>query len=1242
MATLALSLAGQAVGGLVAGPFGATIGRALGALAGSAVDAALFGEKRQRSAGADIRLQGSREGIGIPRLYGWSRLAGNIIWATELERLSGENRGGKGSSEAEEDTIAASFAIGLCEGEVARLGRIWADGQPLETEGLTLRFHDGGETQAADPLIAAVQGTAPAYRGLCYLVFEQLPLTAFGNRIPNITVELCRVVGELEPAMRSVTVIPGATEFGYDPEPRVRLLRPGETGQENAHLSARRSNWSLSIDELTDLCPNLEHVGLVVAWFGSDLRCGACRVEPKVEAASRTVRGASWSVAGLNRAGAELVSSHAGGAAYGGTPSDAAVKAAIADLKARGLAVTLYPMMLMDIPADNPMDQPAYPWRGRIACDPAPGEVGTIDGTAEAAAQVAAFVGGTEDWGYRRFVRHHAELAAEAGVDALVIGSEMRGLTRVRDGAGDFPFVAALRTLAAEARAITGPDIALTYAADWSEYGGWQPPDAPGDLRFPLDPLWADGNIDAVGIDWYLSVSDWRDDETQPDAAWGGSHDLAYLSANIAGGEDFDWYYQSEADRLAGLRTPITDGAHGEPWVWRAKDVAGWWSHAHHERIGGVRQVSPTGWVPEGKPVWLTELGCAAVDKGGNQPNVFPDMKSAEGGRPRFSTGSPDGLAQRQVLRAHMAHWSGAGNPVSGVYGTAMIPPERISLWTWDARPFPVFPSAVDVWADAPNHPAGHWLTGRLGGFSADELAGAVAADCGFGWTRRETGGPLLLGVATDGPAPPRALLEPVLDATGLAIRDGGEGLELVRPRLPVAAIIDEARLVADPPRLSRRHPDATETVAALALGFMDRSSDYRGAAVTASLPGAVGRDAAETGLVLDMAGATVIAERLLRNRAGARDTVELALPPECLGLEVGDTFRIGSSPTPLLATELRDGLARRLRAEVLPAEVAVTVTGEVRVRAATAAPASVPEVVALLLPPAPERPDVPRLGLAAHAVPWPGRIDIHHAGTGAALTRLERAASLGTLAGALAPGPIHCWDNRAATVTLFAGHVATIDDLAALDGGNRLAVETETGWEVLGFAHAELIGPGTYRLSRLLRGLGGSDPAMAPAAPGSRVVLLDSRVAAIDVAPGWLGGTLPLRAYAGPADATGAAFEVEIELGGVLPLPPGHLRARLTGGGDVQLGWIRRSRADSGSWALLDVPPEPAEGYRVEILDGSTIVRAIEVSAPSASYAAADQVADFGSLPASFDWRVRQLSPGFGPGHVAGGSFHA
>lgn len=1213
MATLALSLAGQVVGGAVGGPIGATIGRALGALAGSAIDATLFGDKAQAVARPDIRLQGSAEGGAIPRLYGWSRLAGNIIWATELEEITSESRGGKGTATAEDAEICASFAVAFCEGEVARLGRVWADGQLLELEGVSARFYRGSEDQAVDSLIEAKQGVAPAYRGLCYLVFERLPLGEFGNRVPNITVEVCRVVGELEPMIRSVTVIPGATEFGYDPVARVRVVGPGAAATENAHQSAVVSDWTLSLDELQALCPNLEHVSLVVSWFGDDLRAGNCTMRPKVEAASRSVRGVEWSVAGLSRGTAGVVSNHAGGPAYGGTPSDASVRAAIADLKARGLGVTLYPMLLMDIPEGNPLGQPAYPWRGRIS---------------GAAADVPAFVGSPSGWGLRRMVRHYAGIAHEAGADALVLASELAGMTTVRGGGG-FPFVSALATLAAEAKAIA-PDVALTYAADWSEYHGFQPPDAPGDKLFHLDPLWASDDIAAVGIDNYMPVTDWRDGEAHADfALWDGPHALDYLAAGIAGGEGFDWFYASDADRLAGVRTPILDGAFGEDWVWRFKDIAGWWSNAHHDRVGGVRSASPTAWVAGGKPVWFTEIGCGAVDKGANQPNVFPDGKSVEGGRPYFSSGAPDGLMQRQFLRASLGYW--AGSPMV----------ERVSVWTWDARPYPAFPADAETWSDAPNHAAGHWLTGRLGALASDELAAAAAAD----WGTAVSGAaalPLVHGLAVEGVVSARDALDGLLGATGLSVRDGEDGLALVAPAVRAPVAVDDV-VLADGPMRSRRRPDPSEAVGRLALTYLDRERDYLAGTATAVLAEGGAVAGVNAGLVLDAAGARTAAERALVVAAAGRDVLDLTLPPSFAALEVGDVIAVdGEGEGPFEITGIRDGFSRRISARAAAPVLHPAVLSERGARAGGAPVAlAEPLLVAAHLPGESGSPGVSRLVLAAWASPWPGTVDVQLAATGVTLARLTRPAALGELTTALAAGPLELWDRQAVTVKLHGGHLADVGEGAALAGSNRIAVETDAGWEVIGFAGAELVSAGTYRLTRLLRGQGGT--AVGSAAAGARVVALDEAVAVLPVEAGWTGDTLALRAFAGRHDATGTAFDAEIGLGPLTPLAPGHLRAMRDGSSDVALRWVRRSRADAGSWAAVEVGLDYApEAYRVTIFDGVSAVREIEVSSPAATYPAAAQVADFGSLPVAFDFAVSQLGAEFGPGAAATGVFNA
>src|ERR1700744_2165533 len=156
-------------------------------------------------------------------------------------------------------------------------------------------------------------------------------------------------------------------------------------------------------------------------------------------------------------------------------------------------------------------------------------------------------------------VLHYAHLCAAAGgVDAFLIGSEMRGLTRVRNDATAYPTVAALKTLAADVRAILGSGTKIGYAADWSEYNNHQTGDASGAVLFNLDPLWSDANIDFVGIDNYMPLADWRDGDAHRDydAVDGPTdiHDAAYLTRNIKGGEDYDWYYASAGDRDAQTR----------------------------------------------------------------------------------------------------------------------------------------------------------------------------------------------------------------------------------------------------------------------------------------------------------------------------------------------------------------------------------------------------------------------------------------------------------------------------------------------------------------------------------------------------------------------------------------------------------------------------------------------------------------------------------------------------------------
>jgi hypothetical protein len=419
-----------------------------------------------------------------------------------------------------------------------------------------------------------------------------------------------------EPGDPEVTLSP----LAYATEPVMRKEGAKAT-PENVHAETDRADFLVSLDRLEALAPGVESVSLVVSWFGNDLRAGTCAIRPGVETATKTTTPQVWQVNGVGRAAAHLVSTDAEGRpVYGGTPSDAAVVQAIKALKARGYRITFYPFILMDVPEGNSLPnpysdnaatlgQPALPWRGRITCSPAAGYAGSVDKTATAANQVAAFFGsatpadfaisgetvswtGGNDWGWRRMILHYAHLCAAAGgVDAFLTGSELRGLTTIRDNATSYPAVAQLQSLAVDVRSILGAGTAISYAADWSEYFGHQPADGSGDVFFHLDPFWADANIDFIGIDNYMPLSDWRDgfEHLDAQAGWPAIYDRTYLQSNIGGGEGFDWFYASDADRDAQNRTTITDGFYSEPWTFRFKDLANWWSTPHHDRPGGVR-----------------------------------------------------------------------------------------------------------------------------------------------------------------------------------------------------------------------------------------------------------------------------------------------------------------------------------------------------------------------------------------------------------------------------------------------------------------------------------------------------------------------------------------------------------------------------------------------------------------------------------------------------------------------------
>ena len=1289
MATIVLAAAGAALGsgmgGAVLGLSGAVVGRAVGATVGRVLDQRLLGlggGAVETGRVERFRLSGAREGADLPLVWGRMRVGGQVIWASRFEETRVTRRSGKLSGRSEvQFTYSVSLALALGEGPILGIGRIWADGVEIGRDALTLRVYPGDEEQLPDPRIEAVEGVGqvPAYRGTAYVVIEDLELGPWGNRVPQFSFEVLRSADgadDMPALVQAVAMIPGTGEYALATDQVTLRTGPGEAVAANTTSVSGLSDLETSLEQLGTELPRTGAVGLVVSWFGDDLRCGACQLKPKVENTTPDGQEMAWRVSGITRAAAGLVPETDGRAVYGGTPADASVVQAIEAIHARGQEVMFYPFLLMEQLAGNGLpdpysdapDQPVLPWRGRITLSIAPGRPGSPDRSAAAETEVAAFFGaaqpadftvtgtrvdytGPPDWGLRRMILHYAHLCAAAGgVEAFCIGSEFRGLTTIR-GAGDsFPAVAALRQLAADVRSILGPQTKITYAADWTEYAGYDAGE--GNRYFHLDPLWADDDIDLVGIDNYLPVSDWRDGDDHADADAGSIHDPAYLAANVMGGEYYDWFYADDQARAAQRREPIEDGAHGEPWVFRLKDLRNWWENSHHDRIGGVRVASPSPWKPQSKPFWFTELGCAAIDKGSNEPNKFLDPKSSESRLPVFSNGRRDDLIQLQYLRAVLGFWEDpANNPVSDVYDGTMLDLSRAFVWAWDARPFPEFPARADLWSDGENWLRGHWLNGRALGQPLSAVVSEICTRAGLEPDEIDVSRlhGLVRGYTVASADSGRAALQGLMLVHGFdAVEREGRLVFLPRGRRP-EAILDPGWLALPEgwdSALSAQRAAAPEVAGRVRLGFLGADGDFESRSVEAVLPDESGAAAtgSEVPMLLTPAEARRLAGRWLAEARIARDSLRFALPPSAR-LLAGDVVTLGaedwridrlelSGPRIAEAVRVERGLyAGSDEAEALPsmqpfvAPVPVT-----------------PVFLDLPLMRGDEVAHAPHLAVGAE--PWPGLVSVHVATLGggefALNTLIAAPAGIGLTQTELDRAVPALWDRGPALrVRMRGAGFQSASPGAVLAGANLVAIGdgSPEGWELVQFAAAELVGPDTWDLSHRIRGRFGSDARMPDVWPvGSFVVPLGPEVIQVALALDRRG--LAQRWRVGPSqrpleDPVQVEQVLAFDAMGLRPLSPVHLRATVLDSGVVETAWIRRTRVGGDSWDGEDVPlGEVQERYRVRVLDGTTVRRTTLVTQSQWSYLPAMQAED--AVTAPFEIEVAQMSDIVGAGTPA------
>ncbi len=1245
MADIVLPVVGGVTGFVLGGPSGAILGANLGGMA-----AGMFFPKSQRvqlptQEGprlADLRAQISTYGNMIPKVYGTMRLAGNVIWATDIKEVrsektttqtssgGGKGGGGGGKTTTSQTTISYEYfvtlAIAICEGQIDEVIRVWADSKVLTEAELSAaqgkyNVHFGDETQGVDDIMAKYlpAGTIPAHRGLAYVVIEDFPLAAYGNRIPNFTFEVRRTVKfspSVEEKVKDIVIIPGAGEFVYSTQVTTKqdgyyayfggaFTPSGDKKSINMHNYDGKADVLVAIDQLLKNLPNLEWVAVVVTWFATSTDAGACTIIPKVEFQGTTqVLPQDWSVAGISRAAAQVVLNFGDNKpTYGGTPSDHTVVQICAELKNRGLNVMFYPMIFVDTITPEPK-----PWRGRIT-------------PANATDANNWF---TKVGGYNAFIMHYANLLS-GDVDAFVMGSELVGMTSFTDSPGSYPAVSRLVTLAGSVKAAM-PGTIITYAADWSEYhskNGW----------FNLDPLWASSNIDVVGIDSYFPITpDFPQSQITPEL----------ITEYWEKGEGWDYYY---ADSVA--RTGLTNYTDAK-YAW--KNLEYWWKNTH---------VNPnavaTAWTAKMKPVWFTEFGFPSVDGCTNQPNVFYDPSSSESFFPRGSKGRVDFQAQRVAIDATLDYLEARSLET----GNANLVPRRF-IWTWDARPFSFWPDLEGVWQDSILWATGHWVNGKLGASTlgavvAELLQAAGLTPSDYDVTRLTAS---LEGFILQQPITVRNAIEQLTSAFFFDIVESDGILKCV-PRgsasvksIPEDDLIPSAKSgVQDV--LEIHYAQELELPQRVNVTYLDRPFNYDPVTQVSQrqVVRAVDQVTINLPIVMGATQAKQVADITLYGTWKERLSFSLTVPPKYVRLEPTDVITVTVSGVAhemrVVKTDMESNGLMKISAvaEDVSSYDFYTPPGETSRNIKP--PVLVPETLVQFVdaPPLPsdtvQSQGLLRIGVAPDGADWNGAAVYRSDDGGEAggntfnlLAGLEGAATFGAIITNLATGTTVTWDQfNQVEVLLTAGSLASVSELAVLNGANAALI----GDELVQFQNAELIGERTYRLSRLLRGRQGTEWAVGSHTAGDRFILLSPALYTTAIPNNLIGRQLFYKAVS-VGNSLGNTDQITFTYTGrnLKPFAPVHVAGVRDGSGNLMISWVRRSRVDAEWRDGVDIPlGEESERYEVEIYSGLTLKRTIATTSPTASYSAAEQTADFGSPQSSVSVKVYQLSAVVGRGYA-------
>lgn len=617
----------------------------------------------------------------IPIVYGTAMVIGKIIWVSKIDNQS-------------------YAAISICEGPIDSINYMIINGFQIPLWMLKALENDKqyekniGQNTKPSIIIQKITGTKECYKDLAYIVINTCSLAKLIKKDSNqLEAEEEDEVNPLEENLFSkplscwqfefnvtrcltsyklqsnpvftrtkdliscISIIPGSGEFVYD-----TVEQKADSTALNVSEQQTETNCKLNLQYLKKDFQNLKWVSLIVSWYATSTNIENAEIKPMVE--SKKSGPNNWQVSDFIRYTAtEISKDKQGDPRYGGTPDDSSVRRYIQELKKEGYKIMLYPFIQVDDEKKS--------WRGEITGKPE---------------HVEQFFKN-----YNPFIHHYAKIAQEEQVDAFIIGSEMKELTRIYQAQGENRIYVAVNQfckLAKEVKnnfsaktQVSGKTIEVIYAADWDEYHnheGW----------YNMDPLFM--SIDAIGLDIYFPLT------------YTSKSLIKYneIKKGITSGLDYDYYKDNRELKYCDKK-------------YARKCIEEWWKEEHYNP-----NKKKSIWIPKAKKIWFTEFGFASMDKSTNEPNVFYTSESERS--PYLSNVEVDSALQEQAIHAMLEEFQNAEFLYQDEGKKQMF------LWCWDAR-YPFWPENKVYWNDTKDYIKGHWVCGKL---NAQPIVDIIAHLC--------------------------------------------------------------------------------------------------------------------------------------------------------------------------------------------------------------------------------------------------------------------------------------------------------------------------------------------------------------------------------------------------------------------------------------------------------------------------------------------------------------------------------